>query len=300
METSRQPLALIVAATDFSPRTGRAVKRAAALAHHHGAALELLHVLGRLPLEAVANVLWTHPLETEKWLADAASARLAQTAGLLRQHYSIAVRHHVAVGAAHAEICSYAKGRAADLVVVGAHGENFVRDLFLGSTASKVLRKSPVPVLIVRAEEEKPYERVVVGMDFSRWSAQVLEMALRLAPKATVTTVHAAQVPFESRLLLAGATAEEIERYRAVALEDARLQMSRFLAAHAEEAGRITPVVVHGYPPAAIAEQVRVRGADLVAVGKHGCSELEESLLGSVSKHVSYETECDVLMVGAR
>jgi len=50
------------------------VKRAAALAHQDGAELELAHVLGGLSLEAVANVLWAHPLETGNRLADSASA----------------------------------------------------------------------------------------------------------------------------------------------------------------------------------------------------------------------------------
>jgi nucleotide-binding universal stress UspA family protein len=46
----------------------------------------------------------------------------------------------------------------ADLIVIGTHGRRGVGRLFLGSDAEKVLRTSKVPVLLVRAPEERAAE----------------------------------------------------------------------------------------------------------------------------------------------
>ncbi|MBT3273198.1 MAG: universal stress protein [Spirochaetales bacterium] len=47
------------------------------------------------------------------------------------------------------EILSAAREESADLILLGAHGRNRLRDIFIGSTASHVIHKSEVPVLLV-------------------------------------------------------------------------------------------------------------------------------------------------------
>jgi nucleotide-binding universal stress UspA family protein len=37
-----------------------------------------------------------------------------------------------------------------ELMVMGAYGHNGLRELFLGSTTTNVIRKSPIPVLLTR------------------------------------------------------------------------------------------------------------------------------------------------------
>jgi nucleotide-binding universal stress UspA family protein len=38
-------------------------------------------------------------------------------------------------------------------------------------------------------------------------------------------------------------------------------------------------------------------GADLIVVGKHGGSRLEESVMGSIARLLAYYAPCDVLVV---
>lgn len=287
----------ILIATDFSPRANRAVKRAAVLARQHHAALELLHVVSRNSLETLARLYGAEAPEFEKKLAASVEDQLRHAAGLLHDHYGIKVSHHMATGSAPGEIATHAKARGADLIVVGAHGESFMRDLFLGSTASKVLRKGSGPILVVRAEEHEPYKNVLVGVDFSEYSKRALAAALRVAPHASVSALHAVEITYEGRLRTAGANEEDIQRYRAQVLDDARRQMDEFLRSCAG-VSKVSPVVAYGYPPVVIVERAATSHADLVVVGKRGGTEFEAALLGSVSKHVVYETQCDVLMVG--
>lgn len=48
-----------------------------------------------------------------------------------------------------------AKQWGADLIVVGTHGRRGLNRLLLGSGAERVLRETPVPVLLVRHPDEK-------------------------------------------------------------------------------------------------------------------------------------------------
>ena len=48
------------------------------------------------------------------------------------------------------EIIKFIKEDAVELMVMGAYGHNRLRDLFLGSTTSQVIQKSPIPVLLTR------------------------------------------------------------------------------------------------------------------------------------------------------
>ena len=50
-------------------------------------------------------------------------------------------------------ILSAARGPGIGLIVMGTHGRRGLRRLTLGSDAELVLRESPVPVLLVRAQD---------------------------------------------------------------------------------------------------------------------------------------------------
>jgi nucleotide-binding universal stress UspA family protein len=48
------------------------------------------------------------------------------------------------------EIIKFIKEGSVELMVMGAYGHNRLRELFLGSTTSHIIRKSPIPVLLTR------------------------------------------------------------------------------------------------------------------------------------------------------
>jgi len=58
-------------------------------------------------------------------------------------------------GKPDALILDAAQRHEAQLIVMGTHGRGGLEDLFLGSTAGKVVRKAKCPVLTVRTREEK-------------------------------------------------------------------------------------------------------------------------------------------------
>ena len=58
----------------------------------------------------------------------------------------------VRVGTPFLEIVRYAQETNCDLIVIGTHGRSGLAHVLLGSTAEKVVRKAPCPVLTVRPE----------------------------------------------------------------------------------------------------------------------------------------------------
>ena len=59
----------------------------------------------------------------------------------------------VKVGLPFVEVVSLAKDEDIELIVVATHGHTGVEHVLFGSTAEKIVRKAPCPVLVVRSEE---------------------------------------------------------------------------------------------------------------------------------------------------
>lgn len=60
------------------------------------------------------------------------------------------------------EICRFAHDHKVGLIVMGTHGSTGLKQLFLGSTADRVVRRAPSQVLVVKPEEweYRPFERI--------------------------------------------------------------------------------------------------------------------------------------------
>ena len=75
---------------------------------------------------------------------------LAALTAELERESGFAFEPRLARGPVTDALCAAAAGR--DLVVVGARGQHPVRDLALGTTAERMVRRSPAPVLVVYGE----------------------------------------------------------------------------------------------------------------------------------------------------
>ena len=63
--------------------------------------------------------------------------------------------HDVLVGDPAEEIVEFAKTKDVDLIVMGSHGLTGIVRVLMGSVAEKVVRRSPVPVLTLKANANK-------------------------------------------------------------------------------------------------------------------------------------------------
>lgn len=292
-------LTALQAGSDLSPWADLALERAAALAGQHGARLTVLHVVDPAETPAAAGLErlgQTAHQFVEGRIAKARTALEARAATLAAE-YRAAIGVEVRTGKDFVEIIRRAREARAELIVLGAHGEHYLRDGLLGTTVERVVRKGDRPVLIVRQKPAGPYRRVLVALDFSIHGHRALEWALALAPQAELHALHVHPLLDRALLRTAGADEPEIEALQRSADRESLDKLDRFLATCESGNTKIERHVRHGYPGPTVAAEAARLGADLVAVGTHGRSGLLYVLLGSVAAHVLREAPCDVLAV---
>jgi nucleotide-binding universal stress UspA family protein len=291
-------LRCIVAATDFSAFSERVVQRAAHLAKQHQAELHVLHVVRPLDLYPGLTLAPDEFGHHDEELLQAEQTRVEAMATSLASQLGIRVHSVTRLGRAHTEIAAYAQEVSADLLAAGARGENTIMDLFLGSTASRLLRVAPCPVLIVRKPADEPYRQVLAAVDFSPVSESVITHALLLAGSAPVQTLHVLGSEVEQRLRRAKSDQVDITDWLARQRSGAERQLDALLAS-IEHRGEVRRLIQPGFPPAAICQCIEDNHADLVVLGRHGHGGgLQDWLLGSVSKDVALAAACDVLLIG--
>ncbi|UCG16047.1 MAG: universal stress protein [Phycisphaerales bacterium] len=137
--------------TDFSELSLHALQYARSLAETFGAQLHCFHVIDE------AYQYWTAmgpemapvtpPVEDLTSIAESQMDRFADE-HLMGMKFPPVTR--VACGKPFAEIVAYAREAAVDLIVLATHGRGGLPHVLLGSTAEKVVRKAPCPVLTVR------------------------------------------------------------------------------------------------------------------------------------------------------
>ncbi len=147
----------ICCAVDFSEPSWVAMEQAADLAGGLRAGLTLVHVLvpaATAPTDVLVAVPTIEEAETrraeetlEVWRADAESRG------------AVPVRARVLLGDPAAELARFVEEEGCDLLVVGTHGRTGLSRLVLGSVAERVLRRAPVPVLVVRDHHRLARER---------------------------------------------------------------------------------------------------------------------------------------------
>lgn len=275
--------ARVLVAVDFSAGSRAAVERAALLPLPPGARLSLVHVLtGGSPRAGSAR--------DEKFAAQAALRKLAS-------RFRASVDTHLVRGKAFEEIVRHAREIGADLVVIGRHGARPVRDLFVGSTATRVVRHGESPVLVVQGRPAHAYRRPVIALDLSpNVARRVVEVARTLCDPdaAAARYLHAFQAPFD-RSAVRESPERDLAEYRSAFRKQAKAELRKLLDSLGIEAPHVS---VHpGDPRGVIVREARRRRADLIALGTHARGGVARMLLGSVAEGVLELAPCDVLLV---
>ena len=145
------PIKKILVPTDFSPASQKALRYALRLAHDCDSELTLLHVLEPAVSPAFADTT-AGPVFSKAEIADAEDSlrtliKSVRGAGVAR------ARSTIRTGVATHEIVEAAKDLDVDLVVIATHGYTGWKHFAIGSTAARVARAAPCPVLVVREKE---------------------------------------------------------------------------------------------------------------------------------------------------
>lgn len=139
----------ILIATDFSDCSEEACAYALELARKFDASLSVLHVINE-PVDLrgfyVPHISFE---ELEKEMAQGAATMLET---FCQKNLSDFNRYSssVVTGVPYEEINRIAQEQSFDLIVIGTHGRSGLDHLIFGSTAERVVRGAPCPVLTIR------------------------------------------------------------------------------------------------------------------------------------------------------
>jgi len=141
----------ILFATDFSENSQYALTYAISFAQKYDAMLYILHVIQQpsYPLGMYAEISFDAMDKFNKNISEAVAKEM-QT---LREKDLQGMKKYeclVVHGTPFLEILRTAKEKEVDLIVVGTHGRTGLDHVLFGSTAEKVVRRAPCPVISVR------------------------------------------------------------------------------------------------------------------------------------------------------
>ena len=220
---------------------------------------------------------------------------------------------HVMSGRPFEEVCKLAREIEADLIVLPTRGHGGLRHVVLGSTAERIVRFAPCPVLVLRGEKYQTtileeaagkadfkLRKILVPVDFSKCSLVGARYAARLA-RSTGASLRFLHVVFPYSQLfgidqVGASSASLVETARETArAEMAKLKRMKFLRGiDCETEIRVGPAVDE------ISGESSGPEIDLLVTSTHGRTGFKRALIGSTAEHVVRYAECPVLTVPSR
>jgi nucleotide-binding universal stress UspA family protein len=243
----------------------------------------------------------------QQYLADllkTASSKLVDLKGRAERR-GIAVTTRVAKGIPSEEVIAAAKAEESDLIIVGTRGKTGLAHVLLGSTAERVIRGAPCPVLAVKTEPEdneeegapsRPVtlERILVPIDFSDCSLDALEYAVGMAQqaKAAVMLLHVLEpVSYGLDFDLGHFRSREDVR------ESWTKRLEELAATHQHPDMPIEYRLRGGFPADSILDSAQTLPCDLIVMGTHGRRGISHTISGSVAEAVLRKARCPVVAV---
>lgn len=278
----------IIAATDFSTRSNRALRQAGLLAQAQRAQLDIVHVVDDDQPERM--------VEAEK---REAAQTLHEQISSMPELQAVECRELVVAGDPFDGILRAAGAASADLVVMGAHRKQLLRDIFVGTTVERVIRTGPFPVLMVSNEAQRHYTNVLAPIDLTEASAHALRLARAtgLLGDHRATLLHAFMPPAKSKMALASVDKQRVDDYVASERQYWMDEIVKFLVENDLGSQGWSVRVEEGGPIGAISGVVAETRPDLLVMGTHGRGRLLKALLGSVTEEVLRSLNVDVLAV---
>jgi nucleotide-binding universal stress UspA family protein len=303
----------ILVPLDGSKFGEHALPYALKIARQTGARLQLAHV--HVPLAPVVGEgVIAYDVRVDEELRKNERAYLDKLIPRLAEVAPVPASAVLLEGEIADELEAHVAGGEVDLIVMTTHGRGTLARSWLGSVADQLVRRAPVPVLLIRPHEalrdltqEPSLEHVLIPLDGSPLAEQILEPAMKLAASwaADFTLVRVIKPVVLGGYVLGEKPPEKLGEAMLADLtklhEAERKEAERYLNALADRLKKKslrveTRVLIHEQPAVAILDEMKARHIDLVALATHGRSGLPRLFLGSVADKILRGTAVPILV----
>lgn len=266
----------VIVPVDFSEQSKFAIKVAASLAKKHDAEILALHML-ELNQAIITSSEGFHPEQTV-FLIKLAEKRFREFLDLpcLEGIKVTPIIKHFKV---FSEVNEVAEENGADLIVMGSHGTDGLKEIFVGSNAEKVVRTADVPVLVIK-EEHKDFkvERFVFACDFQEESLAAFQKAKKFAEMLTA----------ELELVYINTPGDDFLSHK-----DAYKRINHFLSK--ANLGRQVEIYNDYSVESGVLNYSETINADIIGIPTHGRKGLSHFFMGSLGEDVANHSKIPVV-----
>jgi len=278
----------IMVATDFSERSDRALRRATLLAKQFGADVTLVHV--------VDDDQPAYIVDSEREQAESLLRRLADT---MHKVDGVACDARVITSTPFAGIVQVVEEFGPDLLVIGPHRRQVLKDAFVGTTAERAIRSVNCPVLMANAPPAASYRHVLQTTDMSDVSADAIRRFSSLGIGRTThnSMLYVYDVPALHLVRFETPSNDEREYLLKQQRNEAARQLSDFL--RSTGATDLDMILRHQASTVAyeILRAADEEKADLIVISTRGRGGIAKLFLGSIAEQVLAQSSIDVLAV---
>ena len=307
--TEKLDIKTILVPLDFSRSSMHACKYSIALAEEFHAAIHLVHVQ---PADEFTSIPGAGRL-----LLNCADAIALMQDRLSEAQGKHDVRFwpdncHVVSGRPYEQICKLAAELRVDLIVLPTRGHSGLKHLALGSTAERVVRHAPCPVLVPRG----------VRFDALTWSAEPMDKfsIRKILVPVDFSTASLAGVKYAA--LIAKRFGAKLKLFHVIFPYTQIFQMDRIngdlmpliQSARAHAGTELDQIAQMEFLDGVTCEtEIRTGSAideicveseksdvDLLVTATHGRTGFSHAMIGSVAEHVVRYAHCPVLVVPNR
>lgn len=277
---------IILAAIGRTIESVGAVRGAQALAGAMNAPLHAVHAfepVGEHAERAVPGLAGAHDAQVR-----------AEVEAFAAGHGLGAPTLHVERGSPASRVLRVAHRIGADVIVAGRYGKGGLKVGRLGSVADRIVRDSPVSVLVVPPESDGRVRRIGVATDFSEGSDLALRRAAALCAALGVpelAVLHCFEVPPGHHMIASWEDA--CRRLNAVGEQLASEQVARVLGPGAGGV-RTRIKVAEGAPAVGVPQLAAEEKLDLLVVGAYARTRAATALLGHTSERIIRHAGCAV------
>ena len=270
----------ILVPTDFSDCAHAATTTAAEIAKQTGSEIYLLHSFitsldwDRIPKDKEAN----YP-EVLKDI-NKAKNQLNQIAESdtfkgIKTHVVFKFNYHAN------EIIQYSSDNKIDLIAMGSHGTTGIHELFIGSNTQKVVRQSPIPVLVIKQ-----------GQSISKMKNVILASTFKGYPDELVNKLIDFLGIFNPVIhLLTIITPEKFKHSL-----DYQERMKKVKQNHASKTLTVNTYNAYSVEEGVL-EYASYLDADLIAIGTHGSSAAKQLIRSSLAESIVNHSNIPVLSI---
>lgn len=266
----------IIVPLDFSEQSENALKVAADLAKKYNSEIFALHML-ELNYNMASSSEGFHPEQTV-FLIKLAEKRFAE---FLKRPYleGISVTPIIKHYKVFSEVNEVAKEHDVDLIVMGSHGTDGLKEIFVGSNTERVVRNADIPVLVIKeAFDNFKVDRFVFASNFSVDNITTYKKAEKFAQMLSA----------EMKLVFINVPGDEF-----LSTKDAYKKINTFLAA-ANVSHEVKIYNDYSVEKGILNYSENI-GADIIAIPTHGRKGLSHFFMGSIGEDVANHSQIPVV-----